>query len=159
MKSTEEKAAFLQQEFPELLRRLNPATPPLWGKMNVQQMIEHFSDALRIANGKDVYNAVLPPEQVEKMQQFLRSEKPFRENTRNPMLASEPQPERWPTVADAIGELEQEVNDLLDVYGQDKEKLITNPLFGDLNYEDQLQLLYKHALHHLRQFGVSYPVG
>lgn len=154
-KTTEEKAAFLQERFPELLKSMDPATPPLWGKMSVQQMIEHFSDSLRIANGKDVYNALLPQEQIDKMQAFLRSDKPFRENTANPIMGEEPQPVRWPTVADAIGELEQEVNDLLDVYDQNKDKLITNPFFGDLNYEDQLQLLYKHALHHLRQFGVS----
>lgn len=154
MKTTDEKAAFLQQEFPVLLRQLDPATPPLWGKMGVQQMIEHFSDSLRIANGKDVYNAQLPPDQIEKMQAFLRSDKPFRENTPNRLMTDTPPPHRWPSVADAIGELEQEVADLLDVYRQDKDKLITNPFFGDLNFDDQLQLLYKHALHHLRQFGL-----
>lgn len=158
-KTTEQKADFLQHEFPQLLKNLDPAATPLWGKMDVQQMIEHFSDSLRIANGKDLHNTMLPPDQVEKMQAFLRSPKPFRENTPNRLLSETPPPHRWPSVADAIGELEQEVADLLDVYRQDKDKLITNPFFGDLNFEDQMQLLYKHALHHLAQFGVSYSVG
>jgi hypothetical protein len=29
-----------------------------------------------------------------------------------------------------------------------------NPFFGDLNFEENVHLLYKHALHHLKQFGV-----
>lgn len=154
MKTTEEKVSFLQNEFPELLRQLDPATPPLFGKMSVQQMIEHFSDSLRIANGRDLYNSMLPQDQIEKMQSFLRSDKPFRENTTNRLMSETPPPHRWPSAADAIGELVAEVAALIDVYAQDKDKLITNPFFGDLNYEDQIQLLYKHALHHLRQFGV-----
>lgn len=155
MKTTEQKAAFLQQDLPRLLGQIDPAAPPLFGRMNLQQMIEHFSDSLRIANGKDPHNSMLPPDQIEKMQAFLRSDKPFRENTPNRLMPETPPPHRWPSVADAIGELKQELSDLMDVYAQDKDKLITNPFFGDLNYEDQMQLLYKHALHHLRQFGVT----
>jgi hypothetical protein len=29
-----------------------------------------------------------------------------------------------------------------------------NPFFGDLNFAENVHLLHKHALHHLRQFGV-----
>ena len=28
-----------------------------------------------------------------------------------------------------------------------------NPIFGELDFNGNVQLLYKHALHHLRQFG------
>ena len=29
-----------------------------------------------------------------------------------------------------------------------------NPFFGKLNYEMNVQLLHKHAMHHLKQFGL-----
>jgi len=31
---------------------------------------------------------------------------------------------------------------------------VTNPFFGDLNYEEWLHLEHKHARHHLRQFNL-----
>jgi hypothetical protein len=31
---------------------------------------------------------------------------------------------------------------------------ITNPVFGDLDYGLAVNLLYKHAVHHLKQFGI-----
>jgi hypothetical protein len=39
-----EKEDFLRTKFVGYLQRLDPSTTPHWGKMNVQQMIEHFSD-------------------------------------------------------------------------------------------------------------------
>jgi hypothetical protein len=32
-------------------------------------------------------------------------------------------------------------------------KLVMNPFFGELNFEQQVRLLHKHAMHHARQFG------
>ena len=32
--------------------------------------------------------------------------------------------------------------------------ITTNPIFGDLDFAANVQLLHKHALHHLRQFGL-----
>jgi hypothetical protein len=149
-----DKVQFLQVEFPRLLHTIDPGTKPAWGKMNLQQMIEHMSDSLRIANGRDAKDCVTPLEHLPRMQAFMMSEKPFKENTVNVQMAEEPMPCRWDSVDDAIGELEQELNEFVDVFEQDKSKVITNPFFGDLNFEQWVQLLTKHALHHLRQFGV-----
>jgi hypothetical protein len=148
------KVEFLQVEFPRLAAHIDPATVPAWGKMNVQQMIEHMSDSLRIANGRDPKDCVTPVEHIPRMQDFMMSDKPFKENTVNIQMPETPLPCRWDNVDDAIGELQQELNEFVDVFEQDKTKVITNPFFGDLNFEQWTQLLYKHALHHLRQFGV-----
>jgi hypothetical protein len=149
------KVEFLQQEFPRLLSAIDPETPPRWGKMNVRQMIEHMSDSVRIANGRDPKDCVTPAEHIPKMQAFMMSDKPFKENTPNPQVPDIPLPPRWERIEDAIGELQQEIDEFIDVFDQDKNKVITNPFFGDLNFEQWTQLLYKHALHHLRQFGVE----
>lgn len=149
-----DKVQFLQVEFPQLLAAIDPKTRPAWGKMNLQQMIEHMSDSVRIANGRDPKDCVTPPDHLPRMQTFMMSDKPFKENTVNIQMPEEPLPCRFERVEDAIGELQQELNEFVDVFEQDKQKVITNPFFGDLNFEQWTQLLFKHTLHHLRQFGV-----
>jgi hypothetical protein len=152
-----EKENFLRTKLITYLQRLDPATPARWGKMTVQQMIEHYgADAVRNANGLLKYDTILtPPEQLERMREFLMSDKPFKENTKNPLMGVEPLPSRHQTVQGAIGELQQELIHFFEVYHINPAMIIRNPFFGDLNFEQNVQLLYKHALHHLRQFGVE----
>lgn len=151
-----EKENFLRTRFISYLQQLNPATNPYWGKMSLQQMIEHFADTVRWANGK-VRHATIntPPERLQAYREFLMSEKPFKENTRNPLLDEHPEPVRHKTAQAAIGELHQELIHFFEVFEKDPQLIVRNPNFGDLNFEQHIQLLYKHALHHLRQFGVE----
>jgi hypothetical protein len=154
-----EKENFLRTKLVAYLQRLNPATPPLWGKMNVQQMIEHFAgDALRNANGRlKIDNIMTPPENLGRMREFMMSNKPFKENTKNRLMGEEPAPLRYKTVQAAIGVLQQELIYFFEAFEKKPELVTRNPFFGDLNFEQNVQLLYKHALHHLRQFGVEPP--
>jgi hypothetical protein len=124
--------------------------------MTVQQMIEHFADYMRIASGKAVFTEIItPPEQLDKMRNFLESDKPFRENTKNPLMPEVPAPVRNPSKAEAIKELKEELGYFFSVFEINNLQVTRNPFFGDLNYEQNIQLLYKHACHHLRQFGVT----
>jgi hypothetical protein len=152
-----EKENFLRTRLVPYLQRLDPATPPKWGKMNVQQMIEHYAgDAVRNANGKlKAETIITPPDQLERFREFMMSERPFRENTVNPLMGTDPQPTHFKTIQAAIGALQQELIYFFEVYEKDPMMVIRNPFFGDLNFEQNVQLLYKHALHHLRQFGVE----
>jgi len=152
-----EKENFLRTKLVKYLQQLNPATPPRWGKMNVQQMIEHLSaDVTRVANGRLKFDDILvPPETLQRMRDFLMSDKPFKENTKNPLLGEEPRPLRYKTVQAAIGALQQELIYFFEVFEKDHNLITRNPFFGDLNFEQNVQLLYKHSLHHLRQFGVE----
>lgn len=152
MENIKAKEAFLKTEYTKKLRQLDPATKPLWGKMNVQQMIEHMGDYVRIASGKDPMQLVTPQEQLPRMQAFLESEKPFRENTPNPLLPDIPPPVKLAEVTVAIDRLQKEIDDFLILAPA---KTTMNPFFGELNYEQQVQLLHKHGVHHLRQFGVN----
>ena len=152
-----EKENFLRTKLVTYLQRLDPATPPKWGKMNVQQMIEHYAgDAVRNANGRlKIETIITPPENLQRMRDFLMSEKPFRENTKNPLMGEEPAALHFKTVQAAIGALQQELIYFFEVYNKDPHLVIRNPFFGDLNFEQNVQLLHKHAIHHLRQFGVE----
>lgn len=152
-----EKENFLRTRLITYLQRLDPATAPKWGKMSVQQMIEHYAgDAVRNASGRLKMDTIMtPPEQLERMREFMMSEKPFKENTKNPLMGEEPAPLRYKTVQAAIGALQQELICFFEAYEKQPDMVIRNPFFGDLNFEQNVQLLYKHALHHLRQFGVE----
>jgi hypothetical protein len=152
-----EKENFLRTKLVTCLQRLDPATLPIWGKMNVQQMIEHLGgDAVRNANGRlKIDTIITPPDRLEAMREFMMSDKPFKENTKNPLMGEQPPPLRYKTIQGAIGALQQELIYFFEVYEKNPQLVIRNPFFGDLNFEQQVQLLYKHALHHLRQFGAE----
>ncbi|MEI6950447.1 hypothetical protein V9K67_24910 [Paraflavisolibacter sp. H34] len=150
------KESFLRHQFLPLLERVPSDTPPAWGKMTLQQMIEHFSDSVRIASGRSQHQKVLTPEEkLPKMQEFLMSNKPFRENTMNPLVPEVPAPVRNASEEDALAELQEELHHFFDVFEANEHLLTINPLFGPLNFQMNIQLLYKHARHHLRQFGVD----
>jgi hypothetical protein len=152
-----EKENFLRTKLIAYLQRLDPSTPPGWGKMNVQQMIEHYAgDAVRNASGRLKIDTILtPPENLERMREFMMSNKPFKENTKNPLMGEEPAPLRYKTVQGAIGALQQELIYFFEAFDNNPGLITCNPFFGNLNFEQNIQLLYKHALHHLRQFGVE----
>ncbi|MET0393105.1 MAG: hypothetical protein ABW019_08175 [Chitinophagaceae bacterium] len=151
-----EKENFLRTKLIRYLQQLDPATPPRWGKMNVQQMIEHFAgDAVRNASGHLKFDTILTPaENLQRMREFMMSDKPFKENTKNPLLREEPALLRYRTVQGAIGALQQELIYFFEAFEKNPILTTRNPFFGDLNFEENVQLLHKHALHHLRQFGV-----
>ena len=152
-----EKENFLRTRLITYLQQLNPATQPKWGRMNVQQMIEHYAgDAVRNASGRLKTDKILTPaENLERMREFMMSDKPFKENTINPLMGEEPVPLRYNTIQAAIGALQQEVIYFFEAFEKNPQLITRNPFFGDLNFEQSVQLLYKHALHHLRQFGVE----
>jgi len=155
MESTIDKAHFLQHEYAQKLAQIPADTTPKWGKMNVQQMIEHMSDYVRIANGRTHMEIVTDAEMIPRMQAFLASDKPFKENTPNVLMSDTPPPVRNESHEAAIAELQGEVAHFINTYSQAPDKTMANPFFGHLNFEQQLQLLYKHSTHHLRQFGVE----
>ncbi|HEX6333572.1 MAG TPA: DinB family protein [Flavisolibacter sp.] len=151
-----DKKDFLRNTFTSLLRQIPSDTPPAWGKMSFQQMIEHFAEYTRIASGKIAHTEILtPPDRLEKMRDFIMSDKPFRENTINPLVPEVPAPVRNKSAEEAIAELQKEIEFFFTVFEKNNLQVTRNPFFGDLNFEQNLQLLYKHALHHLRQFGVT----
>ena len=150
------KAEFLKNRFIPLLKQVPSETLPQWGKMTLQQMIEHFSDNVRISSGKTVYtDFVFPTGQLQRAREFMLSYNPFKENTVNPLMPETPAPVKNVSTEEAISELQQEIDFFFSVFEKNNLQVTRSPFFGDLNYEQNIHLLYKHAQHHLRQFGVS----
>lgn len=151
-----EKETFVSQDFLKKVKSIHPSTKGSWGVMNVHDMVEHMSDSFRMASGKDLYTEILTPsENIPKLQAFILSDKLMRENTKNSLMGETPAPHRHEQIEDAYKELETEIHDFIQVFSQNKERIIRNPFFGDLNYELWIALLYKHGKHHLRQFGIQ----
>jgi hypothetical protein len=150
-----DKLHFLKFELLPLFRKLDGSEKARWGVMNPQGMVEHFVDALKNANGKLILPPVNSGERLENLRAFLMTEKPFKENTKNPLMPDIPAPLRKPSISKAVDKLSEELDHFFFVFEANPELTTMNPIFGELDYDMNVQLIYKHALHHLRQFGIE----
>jgi hypothetical protein len=151
----ESKKKFLEDQFIPLIKTIDLAAQGRWGKMNAQQMVDHVAGFFRISTNKLKLPFVTPLEQLPKFRAFLLSEKEFRENTKAPVLPDEPFPVRYATMDESVADLEKQVQYFFQYFSTDPEKKTQHPVFGDLNFEEWVQLHHKHVKHHLRQFGVE----
>lgn len=150
---TIEKENFLRTRLVPCLQRISHDTAPLWGKMNLHQMIEHLADVMKVANGKLKMDIVTPAEKLPLYREFIMSDKPFKENTKSPVLPEQPLPLRTHTVQAATGKLQEEIIEFFEAFDKDPGLKTTHPVFGELDFNENVQVLYKHCLHHLKQFG------
>lgn len=150
----QEKISFLENDFPKFLQTLDGNAKGKWGVLNAQQMVEHISDSLREANGKrDTKQLITPVDLLPRYYDFMMSDKPFKENTKNIQMPESPIPVRNESIDKAIEEMILEWNDFKIAFENEPEKKITNAIFGHLNYYEWLHLLHKHTKHHAKQFG------
>src|SRR5215831_5448463 len=54
-----------------ILKDLQPQTPPLWGRMTAQNMIEHLVEAVEYTNGKRIAEIKVPLERASKQRELL----------------------------------------------------------------------------------------
>jgi len=149
-----EKQKFFTAEYPLLVRKLKGNEKPQWGELSAQGMVEHMTDSIGIAWGRVKEPMVTAPENLEKAKSFAMSDKEFRPNTKNTLMAEAPAPLRHSNMEDALQELENEVFLFLSFYDFNPDAVVQNPFYGELNYKEWLHLLHKHATHHLKQFAV-----
>src|SRR5688572_24052146 len=98
---TEEKRSFLQNDLPVLINNIKGNEIAKWGKMNVQQMIEHTSAFFKVSTGDIHFPLSTPVEHLSKYKEFLLSDKQFRENTKAAMLPEEPLPLEYSSIEEA----------------------------------------------------------
>ena len=153
---TEAKRSFLQNDLLPLINKLNGDEKAKWGKMNAQQMIEHVSGFFKVSTEKIQYALTTPAEHLPKYKEFLLSEKEFKENTKAPaaVLPEEPLPLRYTNIQEAKGDLRKSVDAFFEFFKNDPSKKTLHPVFGELNFDEWVQLHHKHVTHHLKQFGL-----
>jgi hypothetical protein len=150
------KEQFLRQGFASALQAIDPAAQPLFGKMNPQQMAEHMAEYIRLGYGSPVITDIFYTEDtLERVRNFIMSDKPFKDNTPNPMMDTIPRPCRHADYAAAVADVEQAVSEMFHAFEQNSALMVASAFFGWLDYPMTIQLLDKHARHHLRQFGVA----
>lgn len=152
-----QKLSFLENDLFSLLADINVDTAAKWGKMNAQQMIEHLVDFFNVSVEKIIFPVVTPEEHLPKFKEFLLSDKQFRENTKAPssVLGEDPLPLRCADIETAKQRLKNAVQDFIAYFNEQPGRITNHPAFGPLNYDEWIQLHYKHVTHHLRQFGIA----
>lgn len=156
MEQIAQKTLFLKDKYIVLLNTLEIDKPAVFGKMNVLQMIEHMAAYIRLAYGKPQITKVSVADEVAtKMKQFLLSEKPFKPNTPNSLLPDVPPEPKYKNKEDAIEDITLAIKELFNFFNNSPNAIVLNPFFGYLNFEETIQLLFKHSHHHLAQFNVE----
>lgn len=151
---TDAKKSFLKNDFLLLINKVKGDEKVKWGKMSAQQMIEHVSGFFKVSTQKIHFPLTTPTEHLPKYKEFLLSEKEFRENTKAPVLPEEPLPLRYTTMQEALDELTKSVYEFFEFFKNDAHKKTLHPAFGELNFDEWVQLHHKHVIHHLKQFGL-----
>ena len=154
IETTMNKINFIQKDFLTLVSKLNSTDSGRWGLMNAQQMVEHVGDFFKVSTGKINFPLVTATEHLPKYKEFLMSDKEFKENTKAPVLPAEPFAIRNASMKDALLELQKDIDDFFVFFKTDKTIKTLHPAFGELNFEEWIQLHYKHILHHAKQFSL-----
>jgi hypothetical protein len=146
------KTLFNEPDRQELIGRLTAltaATPAKWGKMNAEQMVAHLIESMKLATG----------EVKAKPKKMIIRYPPLREL----IIYLLPFPKGAPTVPELMrtgdaGTLERNRTELARLFHEigsrtTQTKWPEHPAFGNLNRRAWGVLTYRHADHHLRQFG------
>jgi hypothetical protein len=142
---------FSLEEILMKLDRLNKTKQPQWGTMSAQRMVEHLSDSFRMASGKISFPMEVPASALDKMQAFLNSDKPMAKNIQV-AFAPDNAALRNEELELAIDEFAEEWIDFIDTFEAHSTKTTCHPYYGELSFNQWMQLHKKHVLHHFEQF-------
>jgi hypothetical protein len=139
------------QLFRSRINALTPVSPPLWGKMNVAQMLAHCQLPLKAALGESTAKRRLIGLLLGKI-------------AKKRLLNAEEYSKHLPTaptfvIADerSFDEEREKLLALVECFAVGGKGILTNKphsFFGKLTPDEWDNLQIKHLDHHLRQFGV-----
>jgi hydroxymethylglutaryl-CoA reductase len=150
---------FFDQLFDDCIACLAEHTPPLWGKMTSQHMIEHLVWAFECSTGILEVPCRTPVNLLERAKRFLYNNQQTPHDFKNPFLGENPPPFRFPSFADAKDTLRKEVARFVDHFREQPNAIHVHPVFGPLGAEEWQRSQFKHCYHHLLQFGLINQVG
>jgi hypothetical protein len=139
----------VKQEIIVRINKLTPESKPLWGKMNVSQMLAHLQVPIGVADGSQKLKRTLFGRIVGPMvKSMIYNEKPFKRN-----LPTDPSF----VMTGCEKDFETEKQKLLKIVSNFSEASIVNEthtFFGKLTRDQWSKGTWKHLDHHLAQFGV-----
>ena len=107
---------FLKEKLIAMLKKLTGGEKAKWGVMNAQQMVEHFADAVKSANGKLALPLLNNGERLQKSREFLMSDEPFKENIKNPLIPGDGFKLRKPDIQSAINVVQKELDYFFEIF-------------------------------------------
>jgi hypothetical protein len=139
-----------RDEIAARIQRIDGNTKSQWGRMNVYQMLKHCT------LWEDMIFGKIPAKRAFigrifgrlALRTVLEDDTPLRKST--PTLPAL-------IVKEESGDIALQKKEWLDrigAYGNFDLSHFTHPFFGKMSREQVGQMAYKHADHHLRQFGV-----
>jgi len=136
------------------VEKLNSTTTAKWGKMNVNQMLCHCADQLRLANGgkQSVFAGNLMLTTVVKwlVLTVLKAPKGKAETVKElKQGAGGTNPTNFESDKKALIELIKNFDESFKI-----NKTVIHPAFGKMDHWQYGRLGYVHLDHHLNQFGV-----
>jgi oxepin-CoA hydrolase/3-oxo-5,6-dehydrosuberyl-CoA semialdehyde dehydrogenase len=150
---------FFSQLFNECITSLGENTPPLWGKMTPQNMVEHLVWAFECSNGIITAPCRTPGHLLERAKRFLYDNRPTPHEFKNPLLGENPLPFRFPSFTEAKSALHKEIARCVIHFQEQPGAIHVHPIFGPLGAEEWQRAHFKHCYHHLLQFGVIKESG
>lgn len=151
---------FFEKIFAECIANLDENTPPLWGKMSPQHMIEHLVWSFECSTGRILeVPCRTPAHLLERAKRFLYDNRPTPHEFKNPLLGENPLPFRFPDFNDAMDALRKEVARFVDHFQEQPNAIHVHPIFGTLGADEWQRSQFKHCYHHLLQFGVINQLG
>ena len=145
---------------PTMLKNLSAAAEPSFGLMTPQHMVEHL-----IWVTKSSIKDMGPPPPMEeipvgaqKFMKFINSGKPLKYMPSDKTKADLPEL-RMHSLGDAISELENAVDRVINDYNSRGDKQYYNPMMGMIAPDMMLSFHMRHYQHHLEaQFGLTTEV-
>lgn len=138
-----------REELIHRIHSLNPQQQAQWGRMNTFQMLKHCTLCEDMMQGKMKIKRVLIGRLIGPMilKKALKDETPFAKNSpTSPLLKT----------VGASGDIEQQKKEWIgriEEYAGYHSPDFIHPFFGPMTKEQIGLFVYKHADHHLRQFG------
>ncbi|EAQ42297.1 hydroxymethylglutaryl-CoA reductase [Polaribacter sp. MED152] len=137
-----------------ILLNLKEDTKPVFGQMNAQQMIEHLSSVTQIANGNWNVNVFVSDEKSARRKPFLNSENELQMGFRASFLSDGPVPLKFNSLAEAIDDLDYQVQQFVMIFNKEEGRTVVHPFFGELDFDYWKRFQIKHFTHHFKQFDL-----
>lgn len=139
----------------EMLKKLQSDTPPLFGKMSPQHMIEHLMLALSFSNGKSPQPLMVDERVAKTIKHYtINTNKEMSVGFKAPMLGDDLLPLTYSNLESAIEHLREELNSFDLYFKINPNATPVSPVIGELNYNEWIIFHNKHFTHHFKQFGL-----
>lgn len=150
----EARHEFLATTLVAALSKLPFDRKPEWGGLSAAQMVEHLLSVFELSTGKAASESALPEAFQVKARGFLQDNRPMPRGFESPLHRNGVPPLRYEAIPSAVEALRLESRAFLDLCASEPDSVLVHPAFGPCTRDEWSRIHFKHAIHHLLQFGL-----